>query len=64
MNPLETWNSSVLCYILKSVASEAKSVKYKGKFRIYLEIALLQSAKPTDMKFSFKYMNIGNLGHT
>ena len=54
----------MLCYMLKSVASKANSVKYKEKFRRYLEIALLQSAKPTDMEFSFKYMNIGNLGHT
>lgn len=54
----------MLCYVLKLVASEAKGVKYKEKFRRYLEIALLQSAKPTDIEFSFKYMNIGNLGHT
>lgn len=54
----------MLCYTLKSVASKAQSVKYEGKFRSDLEIALLQSAKPTDMKFSFKSMNIGNLGHT
>lgn len=50
--------------MLKSVSSEAKSVKYKKKFGLYLEIALLRSAKPTDMKVSFKYMHIGNLGHT
>lgn len=55
--------AGVLCYMLKSVAREAKNVKYKGRFRRYLEIALLQSAKPTDMKCSFKCVNIGNLGH-
>lgn len=50
--------------ILKSVVSEIKSVTYERKFRLCLEIALLWSAKPTDVKFSFKYKHIGNLGHT